>query len=59
MRSVGETLTLRQALPELGRELRECSYITCSGIGEGAVDITKRYTSPWEGAGCECCHHLT
>ena len=55
----GRHLTLRQALPELGRQLRECLYITCRGIGEGAVDITKRYASPWEGAGCECCHRLT
>jgi hypothetical protein len=55
----GRHLALHQALPELGRQLCECLYVTCRGIGEGAVDITKRYASPWEGAGCECCHRLT
>ena len=49
----GRHLTLRQALPELGRQLGECLYITCRGIGQGTVDITKRYASPWEGTGCD------
>jgi hypothetical protein len=52
-------LALHKALSELGRQLRECLCVTRCGIGEGTVNITKRYTSPWEGAGGECCYHLT
>jgi hypothetical protein len=57
-RCAGRYLTLRQTLPELGRELGECCSIPCRGIGEGAVDITKRYASPWESACGEGCHCL-
>ena len=43
-------LPLRQALPELGRQLCERLCIAHHSIGEGAVDISKRYARPREGA---------